>query len=181
MSNIVKWTPNLAVTRRIEEALQAVDENVPAIRQEEDRLSLFSSGDRVVREAASQALPQRLAMPRACALVNRPYASYYLIGPDGAYRYSRSGQLNKASLRELFSGVGVGSYRMRAADIDEETCPWCGTSGNGAVHCPACNTFTCWGSVVDNCFWSCRASCGYSGKLARRAVEQIAMIPRTGF
>jgi len=35
MSNIIKWTPNLAVSRRIEEALELVNTNVPAVRQEQ--------------------------------------------------------------------------------------------------------------------------------------------------
>lgn len=180
MSNIVKWTPNLAVSRRIEEALEVVKENAPAIRREDDRRPFFSRERHAVRETA-QPLPSRVAMPRVCALVDKYYASYYMLGSNGRYRYSRSGQIDKAVFRQLYSGVGVGEYRMRAADIDEETCPWCGTSGRSGVYCSQCHTFTCWGSTVDNRFWSCRASCGNSSELVNVVVEHIALIPKTGF
>ena len=180
MSDIVKWTPNLAVSRRIEEALEVVNTNVPVVRQEQ-RQSLrlfFSNGNQVVRET-EQAAPQLVAMPRVCALVDKVYASYYILGANGGYRYTRSGQVNKAVFRELYSGVGVRSYKLRAADIDEENCPWCGTSGRGGIHCPKCAAFTCWGTTVDNRFWRCRPSCGHSGELVSRPVECIGVVPRT--
>jgi hypothetical protein len=174
MSNIVKWTPNLAVTRRIEEALELVNTKVPAIRQEEKRPALGNSAPPAVDNGRRS--PQLVAMLRACALVDKPYASYYVLGEDGRYRYSRSGQVNKAIFRELYSGFGVGSFRMRSADIDEETCPWCGSSGPGGVLCEACETFICWGAVVDNRFIRCR--CGHSGELSKRTLENIGVVPR---
>lgn len=178
MSNIVKWNPNLAVSRRIEEALELVNQKAPAVRRVEQSRPLW--GSNLLAPQTATALPQVVAMPRVCTIVGNPYAAYYPLSPDGAYRYSRSGQLNKASLRELFSGVGVSKYRMRSEDIDEENCPWCGASGQGAVHCTRCDAFTCWGSVVDNRFWRCRPSCGFSSELVRRAVEHIGIIPRAG-
>jgi hypothetical protein len=180
MSNIVKWTPNLAVSRRIEEALELVNTNVPAVRREQrqDARPLFGNTGPVVREPV-QASSQMVAMPRVCALVDRLYASYYVLDSNSSYRYSRSGQVNKAVFRELYSGVGVRSYKLRAADIDEESCPWCGTSGRGGIHCPMCSGFTCWGTTVDNRFWRCRPSCGYSGELGSRTVEHIGVVPRS--
>jgi hypothetical protein len=179
MSNIVKWTPNLAVSRRIEEALELVNTNLPVRQEKGQSMSpFFSNGGQAVR-ATAQTSPPVVAMPRVCALVDKVYAAYYVLDSNGRYRYTRSGQMNKAVFRELYSGVGVRSYELRAADIDEESCPWCGTSGRGGIHCPKCRGFTCWGTTVDNRFWRCRPSCGHSGELGSRTVEHIGVVPRS--
>ena len=180
MSNIVKWTPNLAVSRRIEEALELVNTNVTDVRQEQrQNLRPFFGNTNPVAHQSAQTSPPVVAMPRVCALVDKVYASYYVLGSNGGYRYSRSGQISKAVFRELYSGVGVRSYKLRAADIDEESFPWCGTSGRGGIHCPRCGGFTCWGTTIDNRFWRCRPSCGYSGELGSRTVEHTGIVPRT--
>jgi hypothetical protein len=178
MSDIVKWTPNIAVSRRIEEALELVNTNLPAVRQEPRHgLRPISSSTGPVLQPAP-ASPQLVAMPRVCALVDKAYASYYVLGEGGRYRYTRSGQVNKAVFRELFSGVGVSSYKLRSVDIDEETCPWCGTSGRGGIYCQVCKSFVCWGSVIDNHLFRCR--CGDSGELSKTTIDNIGVVPRKG-
>jgi hypothetical protein len=176
MGELVKWKPNLDVTRRIDEALDFISGNKPVLQAPCSPPVPVHPQD----VGSTQTSPAVVAMPRVCAVTDQPYMSYYVLGSGGHYRYSRPGQLTKAIYRAAYSGAALKNYRMDREDIDEETCAWCGASGYGAVFCTQCSSFTCWGTVVDNRFWRCRRGCGSAGELVDDVVEHVGVIPRVG-
>jgi hypothetical protein len=120
--------------------------------------------------------PPVLASPRVCCVVNKPAAAYYLNGMDGRYHYARSGQVTGAVRRALFSFTVV-AYQLRNDEVGEETCPWCGVSGNVPIFCTNCRTFTCWGTVVENRTHFC--SCGNIGQIFRSNQKHFGVVPRS--
>ena len=174
MNELVRWKPNVNISRRIEEALAAV-ETPPLPERRVVPVPLIHSPRDGGRVATPDA-PPLLAMPRVCAVTGKPYMSYYL-QRNGRYRYSRSGQLSKAIFREVFAPNGGRGFVLGNQDIEEETCAWCGTSGIGGIECPICRSFTCWGTVIDNRLWRCHGACGHAAELERRSINQIGVIP----
>jgi hypothetical protein len=117
-----------------------------------------------------------LAMLRNCSLLGNPWSQYYLLMADGHYVPSKSGQLNKAIIDEMYRHPDIKTFRMDDADMKaKEVCAWCGTLGNGRLFCSKCGPI-CWGGVIENSYVRCH--CGQHGKITTVQYEHVGVVPR---
>jgi hypothetical protein len=174
---LIRWKPSTAVESRVKQALELArgtgqheyDQsaaNPPAIVRPPFTPPMRTNGR-----------PSLLALPRVCAIRDKPYVAYYLLGEGGRYSHSRAGQITKAVYEQSFCHPDMSAHQLYSSEIGEEKCAWCGCEGRGGLLCPRCKSFTCWGKVVNN-FWSCRPSCGYSAPLTTGTVEHVGVVPR---
>ena len=122
--------------------------------------------------------PANLAAPRICVNVDMKYAAWYILQRNGHYRHSRCGMLTDSAAITLFSHAEAEQYLIDQADIGEEICAFCRVSGKGGLGCYKCGLRTCWGSVVDGQWWSCRRSCGATGRVVMRATANVGFVPK---
>ena len=105
-------------------------------------------------------------LPRICALHDRPYAARYIRDADGVFRRGPMIEVTEAIYLRQYAGSGVRRLAVPAGNIRfvEETCPWCGASGVGAVLCGGCRHEICYGKMAAR-FFRCRPSCGWHGNM----------------
>ena len=102
-------------------------------------------------------------LPRVCALHDRPYVARYVMGADGRFRHGQTIKVTRALWRGEYEG-NQNRYCVPHADIDDESCAWCGAHGRGSFLCPVCRTEVCRGRTADR-YFRCRESCGYEAPL----------------
>jgi len=144
MGQIQKWNPYLVVAARVEVITQT--EVAPA--------------GTVVK------------VHRSCARhLGKTYESLYALGVDGRFHYVGSKRLsNYMSQLQLYNEEDYNTVPIPSYDIGEEDCPWCGEIGYGAIFCPPCNFFCCYGKVNGDTY-----ECAYShrGPLVQRRMNYI--------
>lgn len=151
MNDLVKWRPNVEIDRRIEEAMEVIRRPPPDRRRGSPAVPWEQS-----------APGKMVALPRLCSIRNRPWVAYYELGRDGHFRHAQAGIVNKQVYRASFCGT-KSAVCVSWQDIEEEMCPYCGTSGSPVI-CQGCRNWWCRGRVVDDRF-SCLA-CGGGGRLS---------------
>lgn len=166
MNELVKWRPNAEVDRRIEEAMEmiAASQRPPTARSHS-------------RQPATQAQALTVALPRVCGIRDLPWAAYYEPGANGRYRHSQSGIVNKQVYRASFCGTRT-AVRLRYDDVEDEMCPYCGTSGP-PIYCRSCRNWVCRGRVIDN-YFKCTGSCRAHGNLVRCTDDQEGVVLAAG-
>ena len=132
-------------------------------------------GQTAVSPAPSPRGGEVVDVPRRCAVHDiRTYAARYILGNDGRFHYAQTIKVTES----LYLGQYADNPERRlvpASDIAEETCPWCGASGFGAVRCGDCGLEICYGRTVGR-FFRCRPSCGGQGTMVSepRSSEGVA-------
>lgn len=104
-------------------------------------------------------------LPRICAVHDKPYAARYVMGADGRFRRGPMIEVTEPLYLRQYAGNAI-RRRVPTSDIADETCPWCGASGFGAVLCTGCNFEICYGRTAGR-FFRCRTSCGHAGNMAQ--------------
>jgi hypothetical protein len=114
---------------------------------------------------------------RVCAVHGRPYAARYIRGADGRFRRGPMLQLTVSMMERQYGDAG--SALVPGADIADETCPWCGAFGRGAVHCGKCGGEMCFGRTVRDVF-TCHPLCGHRGKIVFEQKPQEGLVASAG-
>lgn len=162
MSNeLVKWKPNNA-GRKIDQALEK-------IRRTEIVIQKDGSSEVAVREVEpfSEGKPGEVVdIPHRCALHDKPCAARYIRGRNGRFHYAQTVRVTEALYLSQYAEYSNERREIPVDDIGEETCPWCGASGFGAVRCGTCKNDICYGRTVAG-YFRCHARCGGEGKIVR--------------
>lgn len=186
MNELVKWKPvddwkpGADTSRRIEQAMKLVRAKpAPEQRGAEPR------GGGELRPIAKPSVLRTRAVEgivdllRFCAVHDKPWAARYAADAAGVFRYADSIAITETLFRRQYTG----SKRVivPSSSIGEEVCSWCGVSRNtpGAVYCPACRSFICYGRTVMKEF-RCRPSCGNAGRLQPTEVTEEGIVPEVG-
>jgi hypothetical protein len=117
-------------------------------------------------------------LPRVCAVHDKPYVARYVMGADGRFRHAQTIKVTRALWRGQYEG-NQNRCVVHSADIDDESCAWCGAHARGAVLCPECNAEVCRGRTVDN-YFRCRASCQNEGMMVTGARTHEGLRPEIG-
>lgn len=163
---LVKWKPPAS------DAARKVDATLARIRN--------SNSERkaeLLPPRREETTPEVVDLQRACAVHDKPYTSRYVRGRDGRYRYAQSIRVTESLYRAQYAE----SERLTVDGgfAGEETSPWCGASGYGAVRCTGCGTDVCYGKTVAG-YFRCRRSCGHEGKLVSGSFKHLGMRPDAG-
>lgn len=114
-------------------------------------------------------------LPRMCGIHNEPYAARYVLGDDGRYRHAQTIRVTQALYLTQYADTAHRALVPTEA-IADETCPWCGASGFGAVLCRRCRAEVCYGKSVGR-FFRCRDSCGHKGTMSSEDRTHTGMVP----
>jgi hypothetical protein len=156
-----------ALTRKEKKVLERFKRNVP------DVLGLNS-----VNGACTCGPGDVVDLPRVCAVHDKPYDARYIMGADGRFRHAQTIQLTRALWRGQYEG-NENRCVVDTADIDDESCAWCGAHGRGGVLCPSCNAEVCRGRMAEK-YFRCRASCPGKGTAVRRSWTREGLRPEIG-
>lgn len=114
-------------------------------------------------------------LPRMCGMHNQPYAARYVIGDDGLYRHAQTIRVTEALYLTQYADAAQRALVPTEA-IADETCPWCGASGFGAVLCRKCRAEVCYGKTAGR-FFRCRDSCGHKGSMTSEDRTHKGIVP----
>jgi hypothetical protein len=174
MNELVRWKGKNDAASRIEQAMQLVRVK-PGLTRHEAELVQEARHLPLARDAA---LVKGVAdLLRVCAVHDRPWAARYVVGAGGVFRYADSIAITETLFRRQYAGGK--RLVVPSSSIGEETCAWCGVSRLGAVYCPACKSFVCYGRTVVREF-RCRPSCGNAGMLQPTDVTHEGIVPEIG-
>jgi hypothetical protein len=111
---------------------------------------------------------------RVCTIKAAPYASRYVLGPDGLWGYSGPIEISK---RRYWAEVESATKTvLPVKDVAIELCFHCGKTGKGAISCGECKRLVCWGKVIiDENFFRCY--CGAKGYLTHAHFENTGFNP----
>jgi hypothetical protein len=161
-NELVKWNGGSLVKSPVEKCREARTAALALLRPHElgTRPPLLAGPPDVALAKAVEMVD----LPRICAVHDRPYAARYIQGTDRVFR--------RGPMIEVTEELYVRQYArgqrldLPAEDIRfvEETCPWCGASGIGAVLCGGCWMEICYGKMAGR-FFRCRPSCGWYGNM----------------
>jgi|HubBroStandDraft_6_1064221.scaffolds.fasta_scaffold957091_1 hypothetical protein len=163
MADIVKWKP---AEKRSVGALDVLwrDHIVPTVSREP--VTPMTPPSR--RNDLAAGIPDEVVdLIRCCAVHGKVYMSRYIMRLN--WQYAQSIRLTKALYRSQYRDGN--RVVVPCSALDEETCPWCGATGLGAICCGACQEAgrvyeICYGKTVDqegSCY------CGWGGKLRSMA------------
>jgi hypothetical protein len=131
----------------------------------------------------SRALPiitDQLELLRMCGSRRMPGMARYKIEAN-QWIYVTSIQVDDLTQHLQYGGRVHDTFQFHSSSYGYETCPWCSTTGFGALHCPApCDTFFCYGFVYDK--WNERytrcPTCGREDRLVQRSSTQTGIFPK---
>lgn len=119
-------------------------------------------------------------LPRVCAVHDRPYVARYIRNSGKKFELAQTFRIEEWQCDQYVAG----KHEMRgvpASDCQEESCPWCGAHGFGAVHCEACDGQVCHGRTNRATrYFRCRDSCGSSGTLTPDKRTMCGLAPGFG-
>jgi hypothetical protein len=121
---------------------------------------------------------QEIDLPRVCAVHDRFYVARYFRDPDGSIRFGQTFRVTEL----LGDQYQSGSARMAIPGdaCKDETCPWCGARGFGAVRCKRCSAEVCYGRTDAKQYFHCRTSCGSEGRMVQETREVKGIQPYIG-
>lgn len=161
---LVKWRGGELV-----KAPSPIDENRRALNE---ALALLKPAP----PARTQAAGEIVDLPRLCGVhEGRAYAARYVRGSDGRFHHAQTIKVTEA----LFLGQYADSAQKAVVpgeDITDETCPWCGASGFGSIHCGTCGHEVCYGRTAGR-FFRCRLSCGGKGNMTTDNRAHVGVAP----
>lgn len=162
---LVKWKPGLPAKPSPETQRRVISEALELLRSPLARRNRTGGAARADEIADLQ---------RMCAVHTMPYAARYILGTDGRFRHAQTVRVTEA----LYLGQYAESCRscvVATEDIGDESCPWCGASGFGAVLCSRCHTEVCYGRTTGRFF---RCHCGHQGNMVSEARLHAGVTPR---
>lgn len=113
--------------------------------------------------AVAAPVPQVLNLPRSCADKGQLYFARYL---KSWYRWELTQMIRPEAGAEI---VVTRGFKIDAASIGNERCPWCWAEGRGAIRCGRCNADVCYGKTSKPSFWHphgyFRCHCGGEGSI----------------
>ena len=130
--------------------------------------------DRVRKPAARVAID----LPRVCAVHDRFYVARYFRDPNGSIRFGQTLRVTE-SLSDQYQ-AGMAGATIPGSACREESCPWCGAHGFGAVKCGGCGAEVCYGRTDAKRHFHCRPSCGSDGTLVKKRRELKGIQPYIG-
>jgi len=182
---LIRWKPSSKVEDRVKQALQIVQGNIPPVHRSTEQPPAERlmtpvpisnpPANRPPAAPAKQGAKDVIDVVRICAVHDKPYASRYVLGTDGRFRYAGPIQVTKSLYRLQYEDSGDIKV-VPSVDIDVETCAWCAASGRGAIRCGRCRQLICRGKTVHKRF-RCRESCGREGDLAHEDFENPGVNP----
>jgi hypothetical protein len=121
---------------------------------------------------------EEIDLPRVCAVHDRYYVARYLRDPKGNVSFGQTFRVTESLSDQYQAGMAAATIPGRACR--EESCPWCGAHGFGAVKCENCGAEVCYGRTDAKRHFHCRPSCGCDGKLTTKRRELKGIHPYIG-
>jgi hypothetical protein len=175
---LVKWKPPVSNdSRKVDRALAKLRQSgaLQDVRRA-DRLET-RRGQVLNTNAPSPAKFEITDLPRICAVHDKPYAARYIAGPDGRFRYSQTFKVTEDLYLSQYAD-SINQTRMSGEDLAEESCPWCGGHGFGAVRCGSCGNEICYGKTTGR-YFRCRDSCGGQGQMVPQSRKLLGAKPKS--
>ncbi len=113
--------------------------------------------------------PGVLDLPRICSVRKLPYVSRYVLR-GGRYEYAQD-----IRHKEGMNAVGYTASVAVSFPLAEEVCAWCRAWGYGAICCPKCKAWCCYGKVTGKL---AQCACGCEGRIGEGAAEAIGLVLR---
>ncbi len=171
-TELVKWKPANA-GRKIDEALARIRRSEIVIRRAEPSAVSVRKA-----EPFGEGKPGEVVdLPRVCAIHDKPWAARYIRGRNGHFHHAQTLRVTEALYLSQYGESD--RWEIPVSDVGDETCPWCGASGFGAVRCGGCKHDVCYGRTVSG-YFRCRASCGGEGKIVRSHYRLLGQSPFSG-
>lgn len=114
-------------------------------------------------------------LPRICALHNRFYVARYIREGNGKWKHAQTIRVTEILYHLQYQGNGSGA--CVEGSLSDETCPWCGASGFGAVLCSKCHSEICYGLTTLG-YFRCRRGCPGKGWIKRLPRIERGAVPR---
>lgn len=169
---IVKWRPSNTGRK--------IDEAIAEIRRCEIRKAEPAEIRQRQPEKFGNGTPgEVLDLPRVCAIHDKPWSARYIRGRNGHFHYAQTVRVTEALYLSQYAECGNARQDLPVNDLGDETCPWCGASGFGAVRCGGCKRDVCYGRTVSG-YFRCRPSCGHEGKIVRSNYRVAGISPFSG-
>lgn len=175
----VKASAAVENNRRVTEtALALLRSAVPERRRGEDEdheIGPYGRSHNVLTASPAPASCEVVDLPRVCAVHDMPYAARYVRSKHGSFRHAQTIKVTES----LYLGQYADNRNTSVVpceDLAEETCPWCGACGRGAVLCGVCRKEVCYGRTTGN-FFRCRESCKGSGNMVPQARRNEGLVP----
>ena len=179
---MVRYNRDQQGLTKVSEARRKMDEALATLRGE---TSLVIEAERewrhqIISPRSSQTgAGAVLDMPRVCAVHDRLYVSRYVQAADGFFHYGQGIRITTKS-SDQYSSDRQDQGSLQPSDLEDETCPWCGSAGFGAILCIYCNAEVCRGRTISNTMFHCRESCGHSGRLDNKPRPLRGLRPQLG-
>ncbi len=163
---MVKWRPGLPAKLSPEEQQRVISEALELLRRPLPAPRSHSANLAAAGEIAD--------LQRICAVHAMPYAARYIRCADGRFRHAQTIRVTQALYLGQYAENGVRCL-VPSEDIIDETCPWCGASGFGAVLCSRCHTEVCYGRTTGSFV---RCYCGHQGHMISEFRSNEGVSPR---
>jgi hypothetical protein len=116
---------------------------------------------------------------RICSSRRQLYFSRYKID-RGQLIYSCSVQVNELTKHMIYGQRFHDGIEVSDSQLGYETCPWCGTTRHGTIHCKTCENFMCGGLTYwrgSDQFIVC-VGCNEEGKIVPETNTQVGIFPK---
>jgi len=170
MKDLIRVVPD-AVSLEIERRLVWKTQRAELVRL--PTLEHYDARD-VTRPSATPR--QMIAVPRFCAVFDKKYIAWYEALGAGSFEHRNTACFTPGLERASFRGGGQ-ECSLPPGAVQEEVCPWCGTSGHGAVKCDRCGGLVCYGRSDGQHYFRCRLSCRESGRIIDANYRTPGMVP----
>jgi hypothetical protein len=164
---LVKWHGGKLVPSPIAESRRAISEALALVKPS----SAWSNR----ADVCTCGVAEIVDLPRICAVHDKPFAARYVTGDDGRYRHAQTIRVTEALYLTQYADAAQRTLVPTEA-IADETCPWCGASGFGAVLCRKCRAEVCYGKTAGR-FFRCRDSCGHKGSMSSEDRTHKGIVP----
>lgn len=177
---LVRYNQDQRGLTKVSEARRKMDEALATLRGEARPVI------EAARERPQQIISPRqsqkgagavLDLPRVCAVHDRLYVSRYVQAVDGFYHYGQGIRITTKS-SDQYGSDAQDPGSLPSTDLEDETCPWCGASGLGAILCGVCKAEVCYGRTISQTFFHCRETCPGSGRLVSASRSTPGLRPQ---
>lgn len=173
--SLIKWKPNVQyLTKTNPNMIDRVFEVKPAFQPPAGYIQTKRQPSIVEQE-----IRDHIELLRICSSRRQLYFSRYKID-RGQLIYSCSVQVNELTKHMIYDRRSHDGIEVSDSQLGYETCPWCGTTHYGALHCGVCGSFMCYGLAYwrgSDQFIICVA-CNVEGRIMPETNTQVGIFPK---
>jgi hypothetical protein len=180
-NEIVRYNPNNRGLVPTDNSRRVMNEALERLRRADGLVLPKPKTELVVQKqnpapVIARANGEVIDLPRICAVHDRYYVARYIRDSKGQITFAQTIRMVE-SLRDQYEGSRNGIKTLSTGQLHDESCPWCGAHGYGAVKCGKCHAEVCFGRTDTKDNFRCTDRCGGGGKMVAEDRIQKGLAP----